>query len=1387
MKKLILSILLLASIGAQAQTWTSFGNGALQRRISGADTLYRSPGSAVGTYVYFYSKWRIDNQLALKANLSGANFTGNVGVRTDKFTDAGVYPWSSPVSNVFSVKGLSSGGADRNALSMITYDSMDRPIASFDNSGRMNLVDYSGAGAVAVLYNFGSPSTANLSGHYAFGARNGRGELNTTAFMSSYVVDTTSTSMSSAIDFRYMTNLNTVGSYSQPNSTVRISKAGFDLGGLNIVDLVRIAKNGSELPTVGPSLFLTNATGNEGSTIQLGTANTLDFWGQNSSTTIWNKNLSITPTDGNIQIRKLSGGGTSMVLADASGNLSKSNDILSGIISTVATESTNRINGDLTEATNRTVSDSLLSARIANSTIKTSPVYAATSTLTYIDIAVLNGVAPKLVIRSGTNIYTVSNVASDANKTVTYTPTNNRITFEIPFSTSESVAVLYDASTYTSDNNAVTLLGTEPQGFAIDATTDQTNLAVKVVDTTTPANNFEGSMNDFLAGTIFTEAKVITLANGNLGWSDHNLFLYSEDFTQTAWSKTVMTAGAKDATGLSLLTTTSTTASSVRATIQSALTNRFYVASFIFKAGTAGFGWINIASSGDAIVYFNMATGAVGTTDPLLTVSTSTNYVDGTALPSGEFRITVSRRALTASTVVWFGLCNADGSQTVTSGVTGYLRRANVNTGVRQTNYLLTTGASKYGVPYDWSRGFRTILIEEGAVTFASRYGDDLTNAAWTASNVTAVLNATSSMGEPASTLTATATNGTIIQAVTSASTSHTFQARVRRKTGTGIISITADNGATWTDVTSQLNSTTYSRVYVHYSGTNPNIGFRIGTSGDEIEVSMAISGAKSTITSPVPIYGANVIKATNLFRILMSRFPTGSAFTTYFDYNYGTDPAGGDALGGFIGAADFHRIGTHAGMIWRTSTVGANPNNWSYMSDPSSSNRVEGTLRLKDNDIASNAFGFGESFENRNLIGSLTNLQLTASTNQIFLRRIISVPRGLADNELKRWKYSGSGADLRYVDDMVVTRFQELPTSSINREPTVQVLEDNDQYADLLVVHMNRFITPQASSGEMPARLVQRFVRFDKATKRLTGLGSTTVNEQQALWASGLGNLQGPKLIKIEQGEYQGRLLLIYTQLDKPSGIYAPPPNDWRRIYCKYSDDNGVTWSTGVVIDDEGDGYVTSTTSGSHVQITQGIHKGRIVIPTTQNTSNRMLYTDDGGITWIRGNTIDTGYIGATYEPSLSLRPNGSTIITTVRVSPANIPSPAPGYRKYAYSTDGGVNFTNYTDLIGYSGIDVSMSTLQNDPSGLKGRFGELLLIGARSFTPFDRSGLTIEELKGELLTPSGVKFLPVTNARKTGYVDARKIGGGYIAIAYENNTESTGLMDIRLMVIKL
>ena len=146
------------------------------------------------------------------------------------------------------------------------------------------------------------------------------------------------------------------------------------------------------------------------------------------------------------------------------------------------------------------------------------------------------------------------------------------------------------------------------------------------------------------------------------------------------------------------------------------------------------------------------------------------------------------------------------------------------------------------------------------AYTNSATYSNDLTNAVWTASNVTVAKDANGLTGAPntACTLTATAGNGTVIRnAITAASGTHTTQWHIKRKTGTGNIEITVDNGTTWQDVTSLIDSSTFNECLEGLTVTNPQIGIRIVTSGDAVYVGNAachLSKSEAAVRGSSPI-----------------------------------------------------------------------------------------------------------------------------------------------------------------------------------------------------------------------------------------------------------------------------------------------------------------------------------------------------------------------------------------------------------------------------------------------------------------------------------------------------------------------------------------------------
>lgn len=185
-----------------------------------------------------------------------------------------------------------------------------------------------------------------------------------------------------------------------------------------------------------------------------------------------------------------------------------------------------------------------------------------------------------------------------------------------------------------------------------------------------------------------------------------------------------------------------------------------------------------------------------------------------------------------------------------------------------------------YGFP--GSTTLQGLLIEGGATNEALQ-SRDLTNASWTKVNVTALKDQTGIDGvaSSASKITASAGNGTCLQAVTSTSSVRVLSAYVKRLVGSGNIQMTMDNGSTWTTVTVTAN---WTRVAVpSQTLTNPTIGFRIVTSGDSIAVDCVQEEKRAVPTSPIPTTSA----AGNRNQEVLTC--SGTNFTSFYNQVEGT------------------------------------------------------------------------------------------------------------------------------------------------------------------------------------------------------------------------------------------------------------------------------------------------------------------------------------------------------------------------------------------------------------------------------------------------------------------------------------------------------------------
>lgn len=126
-------------------------------------------------------------------------------------------------------------------------------------------------------------------------------------------------------------------------------------------------------------------------------------------------------------------------------------------------------------------------------------------------------------------------------------------------------------------------------------------------------------------------------------------------------------------------------------------------------------------------------------------------------------------------------------------------------------------------------------------------------NAAWVKTNVTA--NDDEVAGPDgrtrAASLTATAANGTVIQDLgVIASAAKVWGLWVKRKTGSGDIDLTLNNGGAWTTITVTAD---WTRVSITATLANPDIGIRIVTDTDAIYVDFAQAEAATFLSSTIP------------------------------------------------------------------------------------------------------------------------------------------------------------------------------------------------------------------------------------------------------------------------------------------------------------------------------------------------------------------------------------------------------------------------------------------------------------------------------------------------------------------------------------------------------
>ncbi len=152
----------------------------------------------------------------------------------------------------------------------------------------------------------------------------------------------------------------------------------------------------------------------------------------------------------------------------------------------------------------------------------------------------------------------------------------------------------------------------------------------------------------------------------------------------------------------------------------------------------------------------------------------------------------------------------------------------------------------------------------------------------------------------------------------------------------------------------------------------------------------------------------------------------------------------------------------------------------------------------------------------------------------------------------------------------------------------------------------------------------------IDVVLKRSTD-GGKTWGPMQVVWDHE-GNTCGNACPVVDQNTGIIWLPLTWNRGDDhESKIKAGTGKDTRRVYMSHSTDDGLTWAAPVDItrDTKADDWRWYATGpGNGIQIAEGRHKGRLVIPCDHSTPtgeyrSHSIHSDDAGKTWKVGGTI--------------------------------------------------------------------------------------------------------------------------------------------------------------------
>jgi hypothetical protein len=288
------------------------------------------------------------------------------------------------------------------------------------------------------------------------------------------------------------------------------------------------------------------------------------------------------------------------------------------------------------------------------------------------------------------------------------------------------------------------------------------------------------------------------------------------------------------------------------------------------RAGGAIFGWLA----------FNTTTNSIVGTYSISTIYTGISLISATEVSPNvwDMAIAVVSNGRSYQPLIHFG---ADGQSASDLRLNGNgsgsinLSRVQFEVGDTATAYQSVGAQLATNIPLAANPTSNGLLIEE-ARTNRILWCRDATDAAWVKTNVTAAKDQTGIDGvaSAASSLTATANDGTCIQTITLASGSRTGSVYLKRITGTGNIQVTLD-GTTYSTV--DLSDTEWRRIVLSGTVTNPTVGIKLAVSGDAVAMDYGQVEDGLVPTSPILTTTATATRAVDAVSM------TGTSFDSWY------------------------------------------------------------------------------------------------------------------------------------------------------------------------------------------------------------------------------------------------------------------------------------------------------------------------------------------------------------------------------------------------------------------------------------------------------------------------------------------------------------------------